>query len=391
MTRPPIHGTRRRDPGPPLRRAGDVRPAADASTTCPTPTWPSWACRSTPGCRTVPAPRFGPGHMRASSKLLRPYNPASVWSRSRPAGRRRRRRRGQPVRPRRGRRDDRGGVGRGPVRRRDTAHHRRRPHHRAAAAAVAARGTTARSPSCTSTRTWTPGTPTSARPTRTAHRSGGPVEEGLLDLERCLHMGTRGPLYSSRDLEDDHLLGFQVIRSDDYEIDGVASIVDRMRARLADAPGVRLHRHRRARPRPRARHRNTRGRRPDQPRTAQHPARPGRAQHRRRRHRRGVPAVRPRRDHRHRRRPRRLRTALGPGPKPTGHRCRSHASRIRPRPPITHRPQGGRHDTATTTRPPLRRPAGSSSSPAPSTTSRRRNGTARSGTRARSGSPATSC
>jgi agmatinase len=61
-------------------------------------------------------------------------------------------------------------------------------------------------------------------------------EEGLLDLERCLHMGTRGPLYSSRDLEDDHLLGFQVIRSDDYEIDGVPSIVDRMRTRLAGAP-----------------------------------------------------------------------------------------------------------------------------------------------------------
>lgn len=61
-------------------------------------------------------------------------------------------------------------------------------------------------------------------------------EEGLLDLERCLHMGIRGPLYSSRDLEDDHLLGFQVIRSDDYETDGVASIVQRMRRRLGDAP-----------------------------------------------------------------------------------------------------------------------------------------------------------
>ncbi len=61
-------------------------------------------------------------------------------------------------------------------------------------------------------------------------------EEGLLDLERCLHMGIRGPLYSGHDLEDDHALGFQVIRSDDYQSDGVASIVDRMRARLGDAP-----------------------------------------------------------------------------------------------------------------------------------------------------------
>ena len=60
-------------------------------------------------------------------------------------------------------------------------------------------------------------------------------EEGLLDLERCLHMGIRGPLYSNHDLEDDQLLGFQVIRSDDYQSDSVASIVDRMRARLGDA------------------------------------------------------------------------------------------------------------------------------------------------------------
>jgi agmatinase len=61
-------------------------------------------------------------------------------------------------------------------------------------------------------------------------------EEGLLDLERCLHMGTRGPLYSNQDLEDDRVLGFQVIRSDDYQFDGVASIIERMRARLGDAP-----------------------------------------------------------------------------------------------------------------------------------------------------------
>ena len=114
-------------------------------------------------------------------------------------------------------------------------------------------------------------------------------EEGLLDLERCLHMGTRGPLYSSQDLEDDHLLGFQVIRSDDYQSDGVASIVDRMRARLGDAPGLCLHRHRRPRPGPRPRHRHPGSRRPDQSGTAQHAARPGRPEHHRRRHRRGLP------------------------------------------------------------------------------------------------------
>jgi len=61
-------------------------------------------------------------------------------------------------------------------------------------------------------------------------------EEGLLDLEHCLHMGIRGPLYAKTDLEDDVRLGFQVIRSDDYEVDGVSSIVERMRARLGDTP-----------------------------------------------------------------------------------------------------------------------------------------------------------
>ncbi len=61
-------------------------------------------------------------------------------------------------------------------------------------------------------------------------------EEGLLDQERCLHMGIRGPLYAAQDLEDDRVLGFQVIRSDDYETDGVASLVQRMRSRLEGGP-----------------------------------------------------------------------------------------------------------------------------------------------------------
>jgi len=61
-------------------------------------------------------------------------------------------------------------------------------------------------------------------------------EEGLLDHERCLHMGIRGPLYAPRDLEDDRVLGFQVIRSDDYETDGVASLIERMRRRLNGGP-----------------------------------------------------------------------------------------------------------------------------------------------------------
>ena len=61
-------------------------------------------------------------------------------------------------------------------------------------------------------------------------------EEGLLDLERCQHMGIRGPLYAATDLEDDAALGFQIVRVDDYETDGVAGAVDRMRRRLGDGP-----------------------------------------------------------------------------------------------------------------------------------------------------------
>ncbi|MEJ3659015.1 agmatinase [Actinomycetes bacterium KLBMP 9759] len=61
-------------------------------------------------------------------------------------------------------------------------------------------------------------------------------EEGLLDKERCMHVGVRGPLYSDQDLTDDRVLGFQVVRSDDYQFDGLAAVIERMRARLGDAP-----------------------------------------------------------------------------------------------------------------------------------------------------------
>jgi agmatinase len=61
-------------------------------------------------------------------------------------------------------------------------------------------------------------------------------EEGLLDPEHCLHVGIRGPLYSREDLSEDEVLGFQVIGSDDFQIDGLAAVVERMRARLGDAP-----------------------------------------------------------------------------------------------------------------------------------------------------------
>jgi agmatinase len=61
-------------------------------------------------------------------------------------------------------------------------------------------------------------------------------EEGLVDRERSMHVGIRGPLYSAKDLSDDGILGFQVVRSDDYQLDGLAGVVERVRTRLADGP-----------------------------------------------------------------------------------------------------------------------------------------------------------
>lgn len=61
-------------------------------------------------------------------------------------------------------------------------------------------------------------------------------EEGLLDLSACLHVGTRGPLYGRSDLADDTRLGFAIIGSHEFETDGLPRIIERMRERLGDRP-----------------------------------------------------------------------------------------------------------------------------------------------------------
>ncbi len=61
-------------------------------------------------------------------------------------------------------------------------------------------------------------------------------EEGLLDPAHCLHVGIRGPLYSREDLSSDEVLGFQVIGADDFQTDGLAAVVERIRARIDGAP-----------------------------------------------------------------------------------------------------------------------------------------------------------
>jgi len=61
-------------------------------------------------------------------------------------------------------------------------------------------------------------------------------EEGLIDLEASLHIGIRGPLYSRQDLKDDARLGFAVIAAHEFETDGLARVIERMRLRLGDRP-----------------------------------------------------------------------------------------------------------------------------------------------------------
>ncbi|MGC0416429.1 agmatinase [Embleya sp. AB8] len=183
-----------------------------------------------------PGARFGPAHVRASSKLLRPYNPAldvSPFAEQQVA--------------------DAGDIAVNPF---DIG------------AAIADLEAAAREFAARGTRLLTiGGDHTIALPLlRAVAAAHGPVavvhfdahldtwdtyfgepythgtpfrrasEEGLLDPTRCLHVGIRGPLYGPDDLREDGVLGFQVVHSDDYQDATVASVVERMRRRLGSGP-----------------------------------------------------------------------------------------------------------------------------------------------------------
>ncbi len=62
------------------------------------------------------------------------------------------------------------------------------------------------------------------------------AEEGLLDRTGCLHVGIRGPLYGDADLSQDSELGFAVVPAPDVEQIGVAGMVDHIRQRVGDRP-----------------------------------------------------------------------------------------------------------------------------------------------------------
>jgi agmatinase len=61
-------------------------------------------------------------------------------------------------------------------------------------------------------------------------------EEGLLLADQAMHVGIRGPLYSSQDLADDESFGFSIMHCHELETIGVAEVVQRIRQRVGDAP-----------------------------------------------------------------------------------------------------------------------------------------------------------
>jgi len=61
-------------------------------------------------------------------------------------------------------------------------------------------------------------------------------EEGLLDLQGCIHIGIRGPLYAASNLDDDQALGFQIISAVQLEELGITEAIARMKRRVGTKP-----------------------------------------------------------------------------------------------------------------------------------------------------------
>lgn len=62
------------------------------------------------------------------------------------------------------------------------------------------------------------------------------AEEGLLDLERCQHVGIRGGVYDPSELVDDAGAGFALIRSEEFAERSAQSLSDQIRARVGSGP-----------------------------------------------------------------------------------------------------------------------------------------------------------
>jgi agmatinase len=61
-------------------------------------------------------------------------------------------------------------------------------------------------------------------------------EEGLIDREGSMHVGIRGPLYSSKDLDQDKSLGFEIFSSIEFDDIGVKGAIEKVQARVQNRP-----------------------------------------------------------------------------------------------------------------------------------------------------------
>ena len=225
-----------------------------------------------------PGARFGPAHIRQSSRLLRPFNPALGVSpfaalQVVDAG-------DLAVNPfdiQAGDRRDRGRAPAISARRAKLLDPRRRPHDRRCRCCARCTPSTGRSRCCTSTPTSTRGTPTSASRTRTARRSAAPPRRGCSTRSTaCTSASAARCTTSTRPAG----VGRPRLRrrARDRARRPRRRRHGRADARPARRPaGLRVGRHRRARPGARTRHRHAGGRRHDLARAAGRAARPARA------------------------------------------------------------------------------------------------------------------
>lgn len=61
-------------------------------------------------------------------------------------------------------------------------------------------------------------------------------EEGLIDREGSVHVGVRGPLYTAEDLDDDADLGFEIFSSIEFDDIGVKGAIEKIAERVEDRP-----------------------------------------------------------------------------------------------------------------------------------------------------------
>jgi agmatinase len=73
-----------------------------------------------------------------------------------------------------------------------------------------------------------------------AHTHGTPFrrasEEGLVDRTASVHVGIRGPLYAPTDLADDEALGFQIVHCRDIDDLGWRGVLDKIKTRVGTKP-----------------------------------------------------------------------------------------------------------------------------------------------------------